>query len=134
MTYGELKKFTVTLSNRILCVQSHSFIKKYYKRGCLCIIWLIPSCLSDAVYYAASVNTNEFAQLRIQYIMIGKHIVKPSEGYNKGMYTPPTHQSLVMFQLGSVLKPLKNYSYFNSISGLLYNLYIIKICTKRCDM
>ena len=84
MTYGELKKFTVALSNRILWVQSNSIIRKCYKKGCLCIIWLIPSCLSDVTCYAARINTEVFAQLEIQYIMIGEHMIKPSEAHRKG--------------------------------------------------
>ena len=85
MTYRELKQFTVTLSNRILYVQPHSIIRKYYKLGCLCIIWLIPLCLSDAAYYAASINAEIFLQLGIQYIIIGDRMIKPSESYRKGV-------------------------------------------------
>lgn len=86
MTYGELRNFAVTLSNRILWVQSNSVIRRHYKLGCFCIIWLIPSCLSDAAYYAASINTEVFGQLQIQYIMIGEHMIKPFEVYKRGMY------------------------------------------------
>lgn len=86
MTYGELKQFTVGLCNQILYIQVNAIIRKSYKRGCICISWLIPLCLADVAYYAASINTEVFAQLGIQYIMIGEHMVKPPEAYKEGMY------------------------------------------------
>ena len=84
MTYGELKGFTVGLCNRVLYVQVNSIIRKSYKRGCICICWLIPSCLADVAYSAAVINTGVFAKLGIQYIMIGERMVRPLEPHKGG--------------------------------------------------
>ena len=85
MTYGELKKFTVALSHRILYVQSNSIIRKEYKRGCVCIGLLIPSCLTGAALHAACSNTAVFIHLGIKYIIIGKYKIESSVKCVRGM-------------------------------------------------
>ena len=86
MTYGGLKKFTVGLCNRVMYVQVNSIIRKSYKRGCICICWLIPSCLADVAYSAAVINTGVFEKLGIQYIMIEERVVKLLEARKEGKH------------------------------------------------
>ena len=85
ITYGQVKNVTVEISRNVVCVQSHSFIKTLYRRGCVCLGWLIPSCLVDAAYHSACTNTAVFAQLGIKYIIIGNYKIKPPIPAFKGM-------------------------------------------------
>ena len=85
ITYGQVKNVTVEISHNVVCIQPHSFIKKSYRRGCVCLGWLIPSCLVDAAYHSACTNTAVFAQLGIKYIIIGNYKIKPPIPAFKGM-------------------------------------------------
>ena len=85
MTYGELRKFTVALSHKVLCVQCNSLIRKSYKTGCVCVGFLIPSCLTSIAFHAACVNTEIFMQLGIKYLIIGKYKIEPPVTCARGM-------------------------------------------------
>jgi len=86
MTYGELKKFTVALSHKVLYVQSNSIIRKSFKKGCVCVGFLIPSCLTSAALHAACTNTAVFVQLGIKYMIIKSYKIEPSWTSVQGMY------------------------------------------------
>jgi len=77
MTYGQVKEFKVALSHRIIYIQPNSLIVKWYKKGCVCLGWLIPSCLVDVAYHFACTNIAVFAQLGIKHIIIGQHKIQP---------------------------------------------------------
>ena len=59
--------FPVPIKYRMSMVQSNSIIRKSCTQGCVCISWLIPSCLTDVAYHSASNNNELFSQIGIQY-------------------------------------------------------------------
>ena len=87
ITYGQLENITMEISKNILCIQPHSLIKKLYRKGCVCLGWLIPSCLVDFAYHSTCTNTVLFAQLGIKYIIIGNYKVKPPIPAFRGMFS-----------------------------------------------
>ena len=96
MTFGELKKFTVALSHRVLYVQSNSVIKKFYRKGCVCIGFLIPSCLTGAALHAACTNTAVFVQLGIKYIIIENYKIEPPMTSVRGTYAA-IHKHMMVY-------------------------------------
>ena len=122
MTYGELKEFTVGLCNRVLYVQVNTIIRKSYKRGCICICWLVPSCLADVAYSSAVINTGRFVKLGIRYIMIGEHMVKTPEKRKIGPQAPPLTTT--------VCKILHRYPEGGQILKVL--IFIFKYMCMRC--
>ena len=86
ITYGQIKTITVEIAKNVVCIQPHSLIKQSYRRGCVCLGWLIPSCLVDAAYHSACTNTAVFAQLGIKYVVIGNYKIKPRIPAYKGTY------------------------------------------------
>ena len=85
ITYGQVKQIKVEISHRIIIIPPNSLIVKWYKKGCVCLGWLIPSCLVDAAYHSACTNNAVFAQLGIKYLIIGDYKIKPSVLTNKGI-------------------------------------------------
>ena len=85
ITYGQVKQFKVEISHKIIYISPNSLIVKWYREGCVCLGWLIPSCLVDAAYHSACTNTAVFAQLGIKYLIIGDYKIKPSMLTNKGI-------------------------------------------------
>ena len=86
ITYGQIKTITVEIAKNVVCIQPHSLIKKWYRKGCVCLGWLIPSCLVDAAYHSACTNTAVFVQLGIKYVVIGNYKIKPPIPAYKGTY------------------------------------------------
>ena len=86
ITYGQIKTITVEIAKNVVCIQPHSLIKKWCRRGCVCLGWLIPSCLVDAAYHSACTNTAVFVQLGIKYVVIGNYKIKPPIPAYKGTY------------------------------------------------
>ena len=85
ITYGQVKQIKVEISHRIIHVLPNSLIIKWYKRGCVCLGWLIPSCLVNVAYHSACTNTAVFTQLGIKYLIIGNYKIKPPVLPNKGI-------------------------------------------------
>ena len=85
ITYGQVKQIKVEICHRIIRIPSDSTIVKWFKKGCVCLGWLIPSCLADAAYHSACTNTAVFAQLGIKYLIIGDYKIKPSMLISKGI-------------------------------------------------
>ena len=77
ITYGQIKQIKVAISHRIIHISPNSLIIKWYRRGCVCLGWLIPSCLVDAAYHSTCTNTTVFKQLGIKYLIIGNYKIQP---------------------------------------------------------
>ena len=77
ITYGQVKQIKVAISHRIIHISPNSLIIKWYRRGCVCLGWLIPSCLVEAAYHSACTNTAVFKQLGIKYLIIGNYKIRP---------------------------------------------------------
>ena len=76
ITYGQVKQIKVAISHRIIHISPNSLIIKWYRRGCVCLGWLIPSCLVDVVYHSACTNTGVFKQLGIKHLIIGNYKIQ----------------------------------------------------------
>ena len=83
ITYGQVKQIKVAISHRIIHILPHPLITRWYRRGCVLLGWLIPSCLVDAAYHSACTNTAVFKQLAIKYVIIGNYKIKPSALTNR---------------------------------------------------
>ena len=77
ITYGQVKQFKVEISHKIIHVSPNSLLSNWCEKGCVCLGWLIPSCLVDAAYHSACTNTAVFTQLGIKYFIIGNYKIKP---------------------------------------------------------
>ena len=77
ITYGQVKQIEVKICSGIIHIQPNSLIIKWYRKGCVCLGWLIPSCLVDAAYHSACANTAVFKQLGMKYLIIGNYKIKP---------------------------------------------------------
>ena len=84
ITYGQVKQIEVKICRGIIHIQPNSLIIKWYRKGSVCLGWLIPSCLVDAAYHSACTNTAVFGQLGMKYLIIGNYKIKPSLQTNKG--------------------------------------------------
>ena len=77
ITYGQVKQIEVKICSGIIHIHPNSLIKKWYRKGSVCLGWLIPSCLVDAAYHSACTNIAVFGQLGIKYLIIGNYKIKP---------------------------------------------------------
>ena len=77
ITYGQVKQIKVEISNKVIHIQPNSLITKWYSKSSVCLGWLIPSCLVDAAYHSACINTALFKQLGIKYLIIDSYKIQP---------------------------------------------------------
>ena len=77
ITYGQVKQIKVAICHRIIHILPHPLITRFYKKGCVFLGWLIPSCLVDAAYHSACTNITVFKQFGIKYIIIGSYKIQP---------------------------------------------------------
>ena len=83
VTYGQVKQIEIKICSGIIHIHPNSLIKKWYKKGSVCLGWLIPSCLVDAAYHSACTNTTVFGQLGIKFLIIGNYKIKPPLSINR---------------------------------------------------
>ena len=79
MTVSELHGFTVKFQQNILYLRVGINLPRCVKKGCICIQWLIPSCLVDYVYHMACLNTKLFAEFNLLHVSVGKYKVELAE-------------------------------------------------------
>ena len=77
ITYGQVKQIKVKISHKVIFISPNSLIVRWFRKGCICLGWLIPSCLVDVAYHSACTNTAVFAQLEIKYLIIGNYKIEP---------------------------------------------------------
>ena len=85
VTYGQVKQIEIKICSGIIHIHPNSLIKKWYRKGCVCLGWLIPSCLVDTAYHSACTNTAVFGQLGIKYVIIGNYKIKPPLPINRAV-------------------------------------------------
>ena len=88
ITYGRIRQIKLKIALGVILVPQNSLIIKWYKKGCVCLGWLIPSCLVDSAYHFACTNTALLAQLGIKYLIIGNYKIQPpaiNKLYTSGM-------------------------------------------------
>ena len=86
ITYGQVKQIKVKISHKIIFIPPNSLIVKWFRKGCVCLGWLVPSCLVDAAYHSACSNTAVFAELGIKYLIIRNYKIEPPALTNQGTY------------------------------------------------
>ena len=77
ITYGQVKQIKVKICSGIIHIQPNSLILKWYKKGSVCLGWLIPLSLVEAAYHSACTNTAVFPQLGIKYLIIENYKITP---------------------------------------------------------
>jgi len=100
LTVGELRGFTVSFHENILSLRVGINPPQYVKEGCVCIKWIIPSCLVEHAYNSACSNTELFPTLNLSYVIIGRYKVEHTDNDTGSMYS-----MYVFIQLYAV-KPL----------------------------
>ena len=86
VTIGELHGFTAQLQNNILALHTGAVLPQCIEEGCICIRWIIPSCLVDYAYHAACLNTKMFSELNLMYVTIGRFTVEAPNDSVISMY------------------------------------------------
>ena len=89
LTVGELHGFTVSFHENILSLHVGANPPQYFDEGCVCIYWIIPSCLVEHAYHSACMNTELFAELNLLHLVIGRYKVEITDNYvgSKCKYT-----------------------------------------------
>ena len=88
ITYGQIRRIKLKIAQGVIFVPQNSLIIKWYRKGCVCLGWLIPSCLVDSAYHFACASTALLTQLGIKYLIIGNYKIQPptiNELYTSGM-------------------------------------------------
>ncbi|XP_065903573.1 uncharacterized protein [Dysidea avara] len=84
VTVGELHGFTAKLQNNILALHTGAILPQCIEEGCVCIRWIIPSCLVDYAYHSACLNTKMFSELNLLRVTIGRYTVEaPNDSVSK---------------------------------------------------
>ena len=91
LTVGELDGFTVSLHENILSLRVGINSPQYFEEGCVCIQWIIPSCLVDYAYHSACMNTELFAELNLLHVIIGKYKVEITDNCAGSKYKVYTY-------------------------------------------
>jgi len=78
VTIAELNDFTIKLENNILYLHTGVVLPQCIEEGCVCIRWIIPSCLVDYAYHSACLSTKMFSELNLLHVSIGRYSVEAS--------------------------------------------------------
>ena len=71
MTVGDLVKFQHQLEDVIMDIHKGTCALKHLDKGCIEILWYIPTKCVDKAFHSAVVNRYRFHDLRLQYLQIG---------------------------------------------------------------
>ena len=86
VTISELDGFTVQLHQKILYLHTGAVLPQCIEEGCVCIRWIIPSCLVDYAFHAACLNMKMFIGLNMMHVTIGRYSVEPLNDSVISMY------------------------------------------------
>ncbi|XP_065903549.1 uncharacterized protein [Dysidea avara] len=102
VTVGELHGFTAKLQNNILALHTGAILPQCIEEGCVCIRWIIPSCLVDYAYHSACLNTKMFSELNLLRVTIGRYTV---EAPNDSVSNLNSHGFSVVQKVSKFVKP-----------------------------
>jgi len=85
LTVGQLRGLTAELDEKILYLRTGVTPPQWVEEGCVCIKWLIPSCLVDYAYHSACLNVDLFSEMKLIHLTIGRYTVEQKEGYSGSM-------------------------------------------------
>jgi len=80
LTVGQLRGLTAELDEKILYLRFGTTPPQWVEEGCVCIKWLIPSCLVDYAYQSACLNVDLFSEMKLMHLTIGRYTVEQKEG------------------------------------------------------
>jgi len=87
LTVGELRGFTVSFHESVLSLRVGINPPQYIKEGCVCIKWIIPSCLVEYAYHSACMNTELFPGMNLVHVIIGRYKVELSQKFIGSTYS-----------------------------------------------
>ena len=76
LTVGQLHGLTAKLDKKILYLRAGVTKPLWIEKGCICIVWLIPSYLVEHAYNSACLNVKLFAKLNLLHIKVGRYRVE----------------------------------------------------------
>jgi len=85
LTFGQLCGLTAELDEKILYLRTGATPPQWVEEGCVCIKWVIPSCLVDYAYHSACLNVDLFSEMKLMHLTIGRYTVEQKEGYSGSM-------------------------------------------------
>ena len=76
LTVGQLRGLTAKLDEKVLYLRAGVAVPQWIKKGCICIVGLIPSYLVEHAYNSACLNVKLFLELNLLHVQVGRYRVE----------------------------------------------------------